>query len=534
MKDSRPHNPAEGDFNEMQPDRHPNRISRRSVLKSLIGLPFAGVLGYGAFRKRMVDNEIKSLISKELSLGDLKIPEMLYGTTSGNDELIRIGIIGFGRRARHLASALGYLHPDELERKKANGSLADYLAHEPLNVEIVAICDVFDLHAENGLIICTNNIRPGQLKTKPSVKRYMRYQDLLADPLIDAVIIATPDHHHAQMAIDAARAGKHVYLEKSVAHGVEELEILYQTIKNSNIVFQLGHQITQNTVFQQAKEIIRNNLLGKISLIETTSNRNTQEEAWIRHLAPDGGFNPGDTDSIDWKQWLGNTPFVPFNVDRFYNWTKWFAYGTGLIGQLFTHEYDAINQLLNIGIPESVITSGGIYYWKDNREIPDTLHTVLEYSDKELTLLYSATLSSSRNRGRVLMGHDASMELGDNVRIKVDKNSTRFRDGIRAGLIDTSFPIISFNPNLGKVDAITSASEKYYADRGLMSTTVNGVPIDVTHLHLREWLTCIRKNSVPSCNIDKAYQVGITCLMAHKSYMEKRQVYWDSTKRRMV
>ncbi len=534
MKDNILHNHAQHETSDEHAGDNTKKISRRTVLKSIVGLPIAGLLGFEILKKTDFDKEKKLLVTKELGLDDLKLPDSTYGNFNVNNELVRIGIIGFGRRATQLASALGYLHPNELERKKTNGTLVDYFAHESLNIEIVAICDVFELHADNGLIICSNNIRPGKNTTKPSVKRYKRYQELLADPHIDAVIIATPDHHHAQMAIDATKAGKHVYLEKSFAHGEEELDKLYHTIKNSNTVFQLGHQITQSTVFQQAKEIIQKNLLGKITLIETTTNRNTEDGAWIRHIEKDGSLKPGDIHSIDWKQWLGNTPDVPFSIDRFYNWTKWFAYDTGLIGQLFTHEYDAVNQLLNIGIPASVMTSGGIYYWKDNREMPDTLHAVFEYPDKELTLMYSATLASSRNRGRVFMGHDASMELGNNIKITIDRNSTRFQKGIKSGVIDTTSPAVSFNPNLGRVDAVTSASEKYYADRGLTSTTINGLPIDVTHLHLREWLTCIRENKTPSCNVDMAYQEGVTCLMAHKSYLEKRQVFWDDKNKKII
>ena len=121
---------------------------------------------------------------------------------------------------------------------------------------------------------------------------------------------------------------------------------LYDTVKNSKIVYQLGHQITQSVIFQQAKDIIKKDILGKITLVETTTNRNTADGAWIRHLDKDGNPKPGDEKSIDWEQWLGNAPKVPFSIDRYYNWTKFFDYDIGLIGQLFTHEFDAVNQLL--------------------------------------------------------------------------------------------------------------------------------------------------------------------------------------------
>ena len=146
-----------------------------------------------------------------------------------------------------------------------------------------------------------------------------------------------------------------------------------------------------------------------------------------------------------------------------------------LIGQLFTHEFDSVNQLLRIGIPKSVVSSGGIYYWKDNRDMPDVLNCVFEYPDRELTLLYSATLGNSRSRGRVFMGHDASMEIGNAISITADGDSTRYKKQIESGLIDPSVPMVSFNPNRGSIDAVTSATEKYYAARGLTTTTINGV-----------------------------------------------------------
>lgn len=516
------------DITEKKPT---NDISRRSALKAFSGIPILGLFGYEWFKKSNYDKSKKDRIARELGLDNMEFIASDYGNGIKRD-ILRVGIIGFGRRAEQLSAGLGFMHPDEVKNRENNNTLLSWIEQEDLNVAITGICDVFDIHTERGMCVANNSIRHGQ--SKLPVRQYRRYQDMLADDTIDAVIISTPDHHHAAMAIDAVKAGKHVYLEKSVAHNEEELNELYHTVKESYIVFQLGHQITQSTVFKQAKEIISKNILGKITLIETTSNRNTAEGAWIRHLDSNGNLKPGDLKSIDWEQWLGNTPYVPFTADRYYNWTKWFTYDTGLIGQLFTHEFDAVNQLLRIGIPHSVSSSGGIYYWKDNREIPDSLNCVFEYPQKELTLLYSGNLASSRSRGRIFMGHDASMELGSNIKITIDRNSTKYKKGIVSGLIDTNSPMLTYNPGAGQIDAVTSASEKYYADRGLTSTLINGKQVDVTHLHLREWLDCIRENKTPSANIDVAYEEGIACLMAHRSYLEKRQVFWDEVNRKII
>tara|TARA_R110002050_G_scaffold300778_2_gene472573 strand:+ start:14280 stop:15854 length:1575 start_codon:yes stop_codon:yes gene_type:complete len=515
-----------------QPEKEKSR-SRRTVLKALAGIPVLGLFTYELMEKKSFDRQNETRLIKELGLDDLNAPHQV--STAAKGDMLRIGIVGFGNRASALASGLGFMHPAAMDASRKNGRLNDWLAQESLNVAITGICDVFDLHAEKGLAIARNEIQAGG--AKPSglpVKRYRTYQEMLADDSIDAIVVATPDHHHARITTDAVKAGKHVYCEKSIAHTEEELNEVYNAVKNSDKVFQLGPQITQNVVFQQAKEIIKKDILGKITLIETTTNRNTAEGAWIRHLDGKGNPKPGNLNTIDWDQWLGHSPKVPFTADRFYNWTKFFAYDTGMLGQLFTHEYDAVNQLLRIGIPKSAVASGGIYYWKDNREIPDSLHAVFEYPERELSLVYSANLACSRQRGRVFMGHDASMELGGTLSITADNNSTKYKDKIEKGLIDTENPMLTVSPGSGKIDAISSATEKYYASRGLTSTIIGGRPVDVTHLHLKEWIDCIRNGGETSGNIEMAFEEGITVLMAHKSYLEKRRVEWDPIQRKII
>ncbi|MDT0687226.1 hypothetical protein [Autumnicola psychrophila] len=201
-------------------------------------------------------------------------------------------------------------------------------------------------------------------------------------------------------------------------------------------------------------------------------------------------------------------------------------------GQLFTHEYDAINQLLGIGIPKSVSFLGGVYYWKDNWDMPDVLTSVFDYPEKELTMTYSATLGNSFSRGRRIMGHDATMELGRSMKVTADKNSTQFANQLRNGTFGTSDPILTISPEY-EIDAVSGATstENYYASRGLTDTVINGLQIDTTHLHIKEWIDCIRYGGKPSDNIDKAFEEGITVLMAHKSYVEQRRVEWDSVQR---
>jgi len=504
------------------------KVPRRTVIKTLAGIPILGVFALAYLKKRSFDQQKKNGIIQELGLERMNAPTIIKSSPQTNGKLLRIGMIGFGNRAQDLAKALGFIHPDRAESMKKDNTLDDYLQQEDLNVALTGICDVFDLHAETGLAIARNEIRPGGVAGSGiPVKRYRRYQEMLEDKNIDAVIIATPDHHHAHISTEAVKAGKHVYCEKSVALDEAELNVLYQSVKGRNCVYQLGHQIPQNVIFQQAREIIKKGILGKITHIETTTNRNSADGAWIRHLDKNGNPKPGDEKTIDWDQWLGSKPKVPFSIDRFYNWTKFFDYDTGLIGQLFSHEFDAVNQLLRIGIPKSVVASGGIYFWKDNRDMADELHAVFEYPERGLSLTYSGNLACSRNRGRFIMGNDSYMELGASLKITADNESLRFKKQKEEGIIPESGPMIYIKPGIGKVDAVTSATAQYYADRGLDKTFMNGREVDVVHLHIREWLNCIRYGGVPSANIERAFEEGIACLMAHRSYVEKRRVEWD-------
>ncbi len=510
-------------------------LTRRGVLKSLAGIPVLGVFAYGLLEKQSYDHQKKQNVLNELGLDDIKRPGIIKNTAGKKGSLLRVGIVGFGSRANALSRGMGFMHPKDIEFSRKRGTLDNWLAQENLNIAVTGICDVFDLHAQKGLETVRGGLYPGGgPDTTLEVKRFRHYHEMLESKDIDAVVIATPEHHHAQMTIDAVHAGKHVYCEKSFTRTEEELYAAYDTVKNSKIVFQLGHQIAKNIVFKHARKIIKKDILGKITLIEATTNRNTAHGAWIRHLDKQGNPKPGDKKSIDWAQWLGSRPYVPFSIDRYYNWTKWFDYSTGLLGQLFTHEFDAVNQLLHIGIPESVVSSGGIYYWKDNREIPDVLQSVFEYPERELTLVYSANLANSRQRGRVFMGHDASMELGGSLSVTADINSTRYKDKIAKGIIDPSYPMFSYNPLSGGIDAVSSATEKYYASRGLTDTFINGKRTDVTHLHIKDWVDCIRNGGTPGANIDLAFEEGVTVLMAHKSYIEKRRVKWDPVKRKIV
>jgi len=543
------------DSSEESRKGNPGKMGRREVIKTLATVPLLGALAYGAIRTRK-----NKYLGRDISdVFSLSSSDALYLQPKANGKQIRLGLIGFGIRGKQLMRAIGFAEPSYIdsltEAKKKNPDDTRYdlfREQDDLNVVINGVCDIFDVYSEAAMLTGSNIYREGSGgKFGPPPRRYGTYQELIAADDIDAVIIAAPDHWHGTIAMAAARAGKHVYCEKPMTWTVPETYMVRAAVKEAGIVFQLGHQGRQTASYQKAAEIIKNDLLGQVSLIEVCTNRNTPNGAWVYPIIE--GSGPG---TIDWKQFEGDPARIKeyedymrscglerfmgpqersrFSLERFFRWRCWWDYSTGLSGDLLTHEYDAVNQIMHVGIPHSAASSGGIYYFRDGRTVPDLLQTTFEWPDRGLSMLYSATLASSRDRGKVFMGHDASMEVSDILMITADRNSDRYAGKISKGIIPTDQPFFTYVPGQSKVDAVTSATELYFAQRGLLYTYVNGKRYDTTHLHLREWLECIRQGETPSCNIDMAFQEAITAHMGTRAYLEGRTMYWDKEKEEIV
>jgi predicted dehydrogenase len=509
-------------------------MTRRDVLKSLISIPVVGGLAYAWYRKRKYEKYLRMNIQEELMLS----PESpAYQDNPSRGKEVRLGLIGYGIRGKDLAVAAGFAHPGMIdewkegaENDKQDKRYEDYLAQEGLNARITAVCDIFDTYGRMAQEAGANIFREGSGgKMEEGPKRYMNYMELINAGDVDAVIIAAPDHWHGPMTIAAARAGKHVYCEKPLTWTVEETYEVRKAVKEGQVVFQLGHQGRQNESYLKAREIIGQGILGKINLIEVTTNRNDPNGAWVYPIHQDANQK-----TIDWQQFIGQAPWHDFSLERFFRWRCWWDYSTGLSGDLLTHEYDAMNQIFSLGIPHSAVSSGGIYFFKDGRTVPDVLHTVFEYPERDLTLMYSATLASNRKRGRVIMGHDGAMELGSSMTIYADRDSDRYKEKIESGIIDPDLPIFTYTPGQKNVDAITSPTEQYFAGRGLMYTYRGGKRVDTTHLHIREWLNCIRNGGQPSCNIDQAFEEAMTAHMGTLAFKENRQVFWDPANEKII
>ena len=506
------------------------------MLKGIAGIPIVGGVWWAGASASSKNTQARDTILNTLNIKAALPPPT--GPMSGDP--IRIGIIGFGIRGPQLCRALGFATKSWLtsmqERAETNPNdtrLKTFLEQEDLNVQITAVCDLFTVYAEDAAdSFTTDNVR---------VKTYGNYKALLDDDNVDAVVIATADHWHAPIAMDALSAGKHVYVEKPMTHNIAETYELREAVMNSDRVFQVGHQHRQTQSFLTAQDVIEKSILGHVSLIQVNTNRNSDNGAWQYKI-----HEQANPQTVDWEQFIGNAPMVPFNTEHFFRWRKWWAYGSGLSGDLMVHDYDRINCVLKMGVPNSIISSGGIYTHRDGRNVPDVMQINMEFPDfttgssqaegkeKGMTLVYSATLGNQYSRKTVLMGHDASMELGNDLVIYADGNSTRFKDMLEEDVISPNVPVYQYDPAAGGVDAITSATSKYFADKGLLWTYRDGKRVDSTHLHMREWLSCIRNGGTPSCDIQAGFEEAITAHMAGVSYKIGRRIDWDPVKQEVV
>ncbi len=519
-------------------------LKRRDILKGLATVPVLGLFLINLWKKMRRDALKKANLLSDL-VQEKSPPSVISGLSDTRH--LNLGIIGYGGRGSHLVRGAGFatkqwtdIVSENARKNKLDKQFKTFMTQEDLNCSLIGVCDLFDIRAEQGIDASKNEVRPGG-KPKNSAIRYRHYTELLANKDIDAVIVATPDHWHSRITIDAANAGKHVYCEKGLTRTFDEAVDVYNTVKQTGITFQLGHQNRQVEANDKAKQIIDQGLLGPVNLVELTTNRNSPWGAWVWGIHPEGNAK-----TIDWETYQEPSPNkIPFGEEalrRFFRWRCWYDYGTGLSGDLLSHDFDTINQIMGMGIPKYASSTGGVYFYKDGRDVPDVWNATFEYPDKDLTILYSATLSSNDSRGNRIMGHDATMLMGGQsgggsihgFTVSADSGSTQYKERLESGIINQRYPIYTYTAGSKQIDGVTSATAKYFANKGLLYTYREGKRVDPTHLHIKDWLDSIRSNSQPKCNIEVAFHEAVACHMATESYLTGRRIEWDPVNRKLI
>ena len=280
-------------------------------------------------------------------------------------------------------------------------------------VKLVGVCDLYTGRLERSKEVFGKDI----FTTR-------NYQEILDRKDIDAVIIATSDHWHDRISIDAMNKGKHVYCEKPMVHKLEEGAAVIATQKKTGKVFQVGSQGVSSIVTEKAREILASKTIGDLVLVETWNDRQGPSGAWQYSIPRDANKN-----TVDWENFLGDAPKVPFDPVRFFRWRNYQDYGTGIAGDLFVHLFSRLHAVTQSKGPNRIYATGGLRYWKDGRDVPDIICGLYDYpaSDKhgEFTLQMRVNFVDGGGGGSQLrlVGTDGILTLGGNS-LKVERNKT--------------------------------------------------------------------------------------------------------------
>jgi predicted dehydrogenase len=312
----------------------------------------------------------------------------------GANDTVRIGVIGAGGRMGSLLNAA-----DQVGR-----------------YQIVAVSDVYGPRRD-----------AVKLRSNGIATTHLDYREVLQQP-IDAVLIASPDHWHVRMAVDAVAAGKDVYLEKPVTHTIEEGAVLSRAVRGSKQILQCGMQQRSWSHFRDAVELIQGGSLGRVTQVRTYWWQNYQY-----FMAP----KPVDTQALDWKQWLGGAAEQAFSEEKFYRWRWYWDFGGGAMTDLFTHWIDVAHWAMKTDQPRDAMMLGDKYIF-EQWDCPDTVQAALRYSG--FGVVYEGMMSSSIDDGGLeFRGTDATLKINrggfgvyreglgpkDNPVVKADS----FRDG---------------------------------------------------------------------------------------------------------
>ncbi len=237
-------------------------------------------------------------------------------------------------------------------------------------VSLVAVADLYD-----GRLQRAKETWGAQLFTTRDYREILNRKD------IDAVIIATPDHWHSKITIDAINAGKDVYCEKPMVRTIEEGHGVIAAQRKSGRIVQVGSQYASSLIFQKAHDMLAAGAIGKLNMVEAALDRNTAIGAWQYSVPPDASEQ-----TIDWDRFLGQAPKVPFDPLRFFRWRNYRDYGTGVAGDLFVHLMTGLHFATGAIGPKRVYATGGLRFWNDGRDVPDIMLATMDYPDFNFAL----------------------------------------------------------------------------------------------------------------------------------------------------
>ncbi len=388
----------------------------------------------------------------------------------GANERINLAVIGVGGRGNALLSQ------------------AMQISSKTGNTQVLAVSDVYEK-------------RKRLAAERANAKGYLDYREILGRPDIDAVVVATPDHWHAAIAIEAMQKGKDVYLEKPFTHTIEEAKNVHKTVAETKRVLQVGSQTTSSDQWWKARKAIQDGMIGKLIMSQGSYHRNSIEGEWNWTIDPEAGPKGKGDNYIDWKTWLGPAPERPYDADRFFRFRKYWDYSGGIATDLFYHVVAPLQICWGQAqFPLRVTASGGKYVFKDEREVPDTFHMVAEFP-AEHSLVLSSSMANEVHIPGLIRGHEGTIMI--------------VPEGQFEGRVDS----ISVTPS-------RIARKSFYEKYGTELVRIPAEERPMTY-HMENWLQAVRTREKPTLDSNTAYHAQVVISMAVQAYRTGKVLYWD-------
>ncbi|MCO5936949.1 Gfo/Idh/MocA family oxidoreductase [Mucilaginibacter sp. RB4R14] len=392
-------------------------------------------------------------------------------------------------------------------------------------VEMVAACDLY-----KGRLAHAKEVYGKNLFTT------MDHREILERKDIDAVIIATSDNWHSQIAIDAMKKGKAVYSEKPMIHkisqGLEEIRVQ----KETKMVFQVGSQRVSSIAYRKAKEMYESGAIGKINSIEASFNRQSALGAWQYTIPTDGNIQ-----NVDWARYQSNASVKhDFDKNRFFRWRNYREYGTGVAGDLFVHLLSGIHFITGSKGPESIYSIGDLDYWKDGRNVPDVMSAIVRYGETKEHPAFQVTLRVNFISGEgdktitKIVGSEGVMDIGG--------------EGEAFTIHQNKMPDA---PGIGGWDSLSTYTES--EQKALMDdynirwtkaqqTTPQFQPINyrapdgynASNDHFANFMESVRTGKPVVEDAVFGFRAAAPALACNDSYFENKLIHWDAENMKIV
>ncbi len=401
------------------------------------------------------------------------------GRIIGANDRINVGVIGVGGRGTGDARSFATV------------------GAEKNSCRIVAVCDVYQkrLDANKEIHKCDGTLD---------------YREIIARKDVDAVIIATPDHQHAHMALEAMDSGKDVYVEKPMCHTIDEIKRMIEKVKQTGRVLQVGSQTTSADQWWKAKKAIADGAVGQMIMSQGSYHRNSKDGEWNYRIDPDAGPDKKGADHIDWKGWLGPAPARGYDADRFFRFRKYWDYSGGTATDLFFHVMAPLNICWSEPqFPYRVMAGGGNFVFKDGRDVPDTFHLIADYA-KGHSVVLSSSMANSQHIPGLIRGHEGTIVM------------------VEHGQFEGRTDFITLRPERRVM------SDAYKAKFGDSEVKIPVDKKDEMRAHVENFLECVRTRQKPVLDVNTAACAQVAITMSVQSYREGRVLYFDPQRWKVV